>query len=81
VKTTEEKIFIADTILEMMESLNVKPDAVIMMLTLDDDGIGCHVQNPHLWPMKLKQTICLALLSVMKEVQESMNSDEEETMN
>ena len=79
-KTTEEEVFYADTIAEALENLNVKPDAILMMLTLDDEGIGCHVQNPHMWPTKLKRTMCLALLSVLEEITKTIDA-EEETVN
>lgn len=80
---SEEKDIVtiqADTIEEVLEKLEVNPGSILLMLTLEEDGIGCHVQNPHMWPEKLRQTMCMALVSVLKEIRESM-TDEEETMN
>jgi len=70
----------ADTIEEVLDQLEIIPSSIMLMLTMEEDGIGCHVQNPHMWPEKLKQTICLALVTVLKEIRESM-TDEEETVN
>ena len=72
--------FEADTVEEVLDHLEINPSSIMLMLTMEEDGIGCHVQNPHMWPEKLKQTICLALVSVLKEIRESM-TDEEETVN
>jgi signal recognition particle subunit SEC65 len=70
----------ADTIEEVLDQLEINPSSIMLMLTMEEDGIGCHVQNPHMWPEKLKQTMCMALVSVLKEIRESM-TDEEETVN
>jgi hypothetical protein len=80
---SEEKDIVtiqADTIEEVLEKLEINPGSILLMLTMEDDGIGCHVQNPHMWPDQLKVTMCMALMSVLKEINKSM-PDEEETMN
>lgn len=73
--------YIAETMEEALEQLNVDPQSIVLMLTIEEEGIGCHVQNPHMWPMKLKRTMMLALMSVIKEVQDSMGDNEDETIN
>ena len=72
--------FESDTIEEVLDHLEIDPSSIMLMLTMESDGIGCHVQNPHMWPEKLKQTMCMALMTVLKEINESM-TDEKETVN